>query len=288
MARKGLRCEISPFFGFNLDIATAVKSDTSSQMNQICTGVDTAHEAAGVNMKFVCKVCQNDDRTTFKKGKVQDDGSVLLFEDEAIQELKEVTDAGSVLHVSSHDIDEVTGKLLSAGKPYFTKPSTGSEKPWGLFTALVEKHLDDRVFLLQYAYSKLPKLYRFGVFNGVLTLEPLCWPEDIADLPAVPDVDVDDKDLKQAEMLTEALAEDFDPDNYRDARRLRIQEMTAAATSVEGAIVEATGKAPSKPQVDMSGALQAALQAAMDAKGGKAPTKTAKKAAAKKPTAKVS
>lgn len=281
MARKGLRCEISPFFGFNLDIATAVKSDTTSQMNQICTGTDTPHDASGVNMVFRCKACGNDDRSTFKKGKVQDDGSVLLFDESAMDELKDVSDSGSVLHVSSHDLGEVTGKLLSAGKPYFTKPSTGSEKPWSLFTALVEKHLGDRVFLLEYSYSKVPKLYKFGVFNGVLTLEPLCWPEDIADAPAVPDLDVDDKQLLQAEMLTEALAEEFDPDNYRDARRQRIQEMTAAATAVDGAIIEASGKSGAKPQVDMSGALDAALKAALEAKGTPAKKTAAKKAPVK-------
>lgn len=288
MARKGLRAEVSPFFGFNLDIATAVKGDTTSQMNQICTGTDNPHDACGVNMKFVCKSCGNDDRTTFKKGKIQDDGTVLLFDDSTLDEIKDATDAGNVLHISSHSIDEVNGKLLSSGKPYFTKPSTGSEKPWALFAKLVEKQEGSRVYLAQYAYSKVPRLYRFATFNGVLSLEPLCWPEDIAELPAVPDVDIPEKDLVQAEMLTEALAEDFNPDNYRDSRRERIAEMTAAATAVEGAVIEATGKSPVKPQVDMSGALEAALQAALEARGKAAKKAPAKKTAAKKATAKAS
>lgn len=296
MARKDLRLEITPFFGFNVDSKTAIREDKSSSTNMVCIGkpgeVDAnnepvTHDPCGVSMKFVCKSCQNDDRTTFKAGKIQADETVLILDKEELLEAKDPNDATRVLRVSSHPVEQVLEKTMSSGKSYFMVPSKGSEKPYALFVKLVEAH-PEKAYLCQWAYQKNPRLFRISVFDGVMSFQPLAWPEDVADKPGVPDEEVSDNDLKQAEMLTSMLEEDFDADKFRDVRRERIQALFDAAQGIPGAHIEdATGKVQ-KPVNDMSGALAAALAAAQAAAGGKvgAAPKAAKKAAPKKATAK--
>lgn len=300
MARTGLRIEINPFFGFTVKTATAVKEDKTGSFNMICPGsvigrpdTDEKHDhaPAGVNMRFVCPVCGNDDRTTFKQGKKQDDGTVLMFEDDAVAEAKDADeDSKKLLRVSAHPLDQVETRALFSGKAYFLRPEASNEKPYKLFAKLIEDN-PDKAFLTTYTYTKVSKLYRFMVFDGCLALAPLCWPEDLAETPDVPQVDISEGEQAQGQTLIDMLLDDFRPEEFRDNRRVAIQQLMDAATGVEGAVVEATGKAP-KATVDMSGALQAALAAARAAKG--LPTQEAtgkaasKKAAVKKPAAKAS
>lgn len=291
MARTNLRLEVNPFFGFSVNARSLVKEDKSASFNMICDHdpqKDEDHDPCGVSMVMTCKLCKNEDRSTFKQGKVQGDGSVLVFDAEAVADAKGGDDdAKTTLRISAHPLNEITERTISTGKPYALEPAKGSEAAYAIFVTAMEQN-PERGILLTYAYSTVTKLYSLKLFNSCLVIEQLCWPEDMADLPAVPTpADAADQNVLQANAILDAMTDTFDPEDYRDTRRQRVQAMVDAAQGVPGAVIpEATGKA--KAQVDMTGALDAALQAALAAKKAKTPASTAtgkapaKKAAAKK------
>lgn len=294
MARSKLRVEVNPFFGFSVKAATAIRDDKSSQFNMICPGgivhddddnpVD--HAPSGVNMKFICPVCQNDDRSTFVQGKVQDDNTVLMFSSDAVKEAKATDEEPKTkLRISCHPAEQVDTRALFSGKAYHLVPEAANDKPYSLFVKLIEAN-SERAFLTTWAYRDVVKLYRLMVFDGVLTLAPLCWPEDLAETPKVPNEIIEDAELAQGQALIDLLVEDFDASDYRNVRREAIKAMVDSATGIEGAVVEATGKSKA-PTQDLSGALAAALAAAQAAKGvtPAATGKVAKKAPAKKAVA---
>lgn len=299
MARSGVRLEVNPFFGFAVDVRTLVRDDKSSSFNMICDHdpvKDEDHDPCGVSNVTTCKVCGNTDRSTFKQGRIQSDSTVLLFDGDDVADAKAGDeDAKRILRVSAHPVEEVMARAVGAGKPYVLVPAKGSEAAYSIFTAAMEAS-PDRALLLTYAYSSLTKLYSLKVLNGRLAIEQLCWPEDMAELPDVPEpADPASKDVLQAGAILDAMLDDFDPDAYRDTRRQKVQQMIAQAQGVPGAVVEQAAGKP-RPQQDLSGALDAALQAALAAKQakqasstatGKAPAKTAaKKTTAKKEPAK--
>jgi DNA end-binding protein Ku len=137
------------------------------------------------------------------------------------------------------------------------------------------------------------------VRDDVIVLQTMMWPDEIRK----PDFNTGDADaakpaeVKMAQTLIEALAGDFEPDEFEDDYREAVEALVR--TKIEGGEVQAppTPAKTSGEVVDLLAALQRSVDAARTARGEstdeseepeerKPARKTAKKAASKSPAKK--
>src|SRR5262249_25104633 len=146
-----------------------------------------------------------------------------------------------------------------------------SLKPYALLLRVLE---DKRVIgLASIAIRNKESLCALRPVESTLPLETLYYPDEIRERElSLPNVLVNDRELKVAGTLVEALQERFDPqkyhDHYREALLVLIESKTKGK---EGVVPVAAPEAA--PVTDLMAALRASIEAARGRKDA-APTRT--------------
>ncbi|MFL5865700.1 MAG: Ku protein [Thermoleophilaceae bacterium] len=175
--------------------------------------------------------------------------------------------------------------------PYYLVPDTGADKAYRLLLdAMSEsgKVAIGRVVLRtkEYLVAIRPK-------DSVLTMETMLFadevisPEKLDEFPSDGKAKTSQKELQMAQQLIDSLAENFEPESYKDEYRERVLEMIERKADGEEIVIEAPTEEP-KEVPDLMAALEASIAGAKGQGGGKraAPKKkpARKRAPAKKKT----
>lgn len=294
-----IRAEVSMQMGMVsclVNVTAAVGEDKETSFNQVCVGPDDTHQHApsGVKQGYTCPKCQNDDKTTFRKGRVDKSGA-QVFTNEQIAELTAVPDdVTKTINLTVHRRQDVVGAdMVPAGAPYYLEPATSAmQSSYATFVAGLEAN-PEIIMLAEWAPRSKTGLFEVQVRDGGLMFQRLAWPEMVRPAPKA-DAQPSERAIAQMGVLLDMSVSDFDVENYRDQRRAKIAALVAGTEVVEGA----EGVSVPTKSTSIEDQLAAAVAAAQASKAksstteGKAKATTtegkapAKKAAAKRTPAK--
>jgi DNA end-binding protein Ku len=237
-----------------------------------------------IKMKRTCSVCGEEvSYDEIVKGfEYEKDHYVVLTDEEVERGLPSARAIDILKFVPADEIDAIYWK-----NPYYLVPEQTGAKAY----ALLRKALGDEgyVALAKVAFRDKEHLATLRLRDNVFVLETMYWPDEIrpADFEELGvEADVRPQELKMAQSLIANMTAHFDPDEFHDQYRERLEQVVEA--KIEGkeiAVVEETGTAT---VVDLMEALKASVEqtgSGKAEKGGGAKKKTAGAARKKKAAA---
>ncbi|MBA2496556.1 MAG: Ku protein, partial [Acidimicrobiia bacterium] len=117
----------------------------------------------------------------------------------------------------------------------------------------------------QYLCAIRPKDGRL-VLSTMVYADEVNASDDIAELKAVSETELPDKELKMARQLVDSLAGDFDAERYTDTHRQKIMALIERKADGDTGLVEAPEAEAAGEVVDLMAALEASVAAAKDAR----------------------
>lgn len=259
-----IRAEVSLQMGMagcKVNVEAAVGESKETQFNNVCCGVEKAHDPSGVKQLYECPVCKNSDKETFRKGRVTKSAVTLVSQDEIDEATAVGDDVTKVIELTIHPREQIRD-LLPAGAPYWLVPNNNAEQErYAAFVKALEGS-PDKVALAEWAPRTKTGLFEVQVLDGALAFQKLAWPEDVRPAPRV-DASPSEKVIGQMGVLMDMALSDFDVNDYRDTRRERIAALVDGADVVE--LATAAPKSGSKPQ-SLEDQLAAAIEAAQKGK----------------------
>jgi DNA end-binding protein Ku len=243
------------------------------------------------------RVCEVDgevvDYRDIARAYESDNGQTVIITDEDLATLPEEKSREiEVLEfVAASEIDP-----LMYDRSYYLEPDSKSTKSYVLLAKTLAT--TDRVAIVHFALRNKTRLAALRVKDfskrDVMVIHTLLWPDEIRD----PDfgsldtkVEIKPAELKMAEQVVDSMADDFNPDQFRDDYQEQLHELIEA--KLEGGEAFPTEEQPKELDVtDDVSDLLAKLEASVRkrrAESGPAPSKgasNAKRAPAKKAPAK--
>jgi len=236
-----------------------------------------AKDQGRIKMKRTCSVCGEEvPYDEIVKGyEYEKDHYVVLTDDEVERGLRSSRSIDILKFVPADEIDAIYWK-----NPYYLVPEQTGAKAY----ALLRKALGDEgyVALAKVAFRDKEHLATLRLRDNVFVLETMYWPDEIraADFEELNvEADVRPQELKMAQSLIANMTDHFDPDEFHDEYREKLEQVVEAKIDgKEIAIVEETGTAT---VVDLMEALKASVEQTGTGKGDKggAKKKTGSKAA---------
>ena len=205
------------------------------------------------------------------------DHYVVLTDEDIDRGLSNVRTIDIQKFVDASEIDPIYWQ-----RSYYLAPDgTPGLKAYKLLSKALKD--DNRVAVAKVAFRDKEHLATLRVRDGVFVLETMYWPDEIRDAEFEEldeDVKIGSAELQMAKSLIDNMTGDFDPEEFKDEYREKLESLVAK--KVEGeeiAVVEETGTAK---VLDLIEALKASVEQTEKPAGKKAP---AKKAAPKKKAA---
>jgi DNA end-binding protein Ku len=228
-----------------------------------------------IKMKRTCSVCGEEvPYDEIVKGyEYEKDHYVVLTDEEVERGLPSARAIDILKFVPADEIDAIYWK-----NPYYLVPEQTGAKAY----ALLRKALGDEgyVALAKVAFRDKEHLATLRLRDNVFVLSTMYWPDEIrpADFEELEvEADVRPQELKMAQSLIANMTDHFDPDEFHDEYRERLEQVVEAKIDgKEIAVVEETGTAT---VVDLMEALKASVE--QTGSGGKK-TSAAKAAPARK------
>ncbi|CAM4209974.1 putative DNA repair protein YkoV [Mycobacterium basiliense] len=250
-----------------------------------------ANDNGRIRYKRVCEVCgEVVDYGDLARAFESDDGQLVLITDDDLATLPvERNREIEVLEfVPANEVDP-----MMFDRSYFLEPDSKSSKSYVLLAKTLAE--TDRMAIVHFTLRNKTRLAALRVKDfgkrEVMVVHTLLWPDEIRD-PDFPvldqKVEIKPAELKMAGQVVESMAEDFNPDRYRDSYQEQLQELIDAKLEGGEAFTAEERPAELDETEDVSDLL-AKLEASVKARssGGNAPAKkTTKKAPAKKSRAK--
>jgi len=238
------------------------------------------HAADGGRIRYK-RVCSVDGEevpySDIAKGYELPDGDMIILDDEDFADLPISTSrAVDVLtFVPAEQIDPV-----QFGKPYYCEP-TGDAKPYVLLRDALDN--SEKVAVVKVALRNRERLATLRPRDGILVLQTMLWPDEVRE-PSFSflndDVTIRSQEMTMAESYVEALAGDFEPEQYTDDYREALQEVIDAKTAGREVVRPAEPEVDDSKVLDLMDALRRSVDAAKQQRGAGAETaeKPAKKA----------
>ncbi|HYC43340.1 MAG TPA: Ku protein [Noviherbaspirillum sp.] len=242
------------------------------------------HKGCGSRIKQQL-VCIKEDvvveRKDLVKGYEFSPGQYVIFTQE---ELKELEEAGTHLidivgFVPAGSVDPVYYE-----KAYYLAPDKRGDKPYLLLLEAMQK--TNRAALARWTWKG--KSYTVQVrpsLEGGLVLQQLLYAEEVRSFKdlKLPEGKISDKELDMAVMLVEQIATDFDPEQFQNDFKYRLE--AAIEQKIEGqeiTIQDEPEVGGSAQVIDLMEALRASLAGKVPKSAAVAPAKTPARKAAKK------
>ena len=151
-------------------------------------------------------------------------------------------------------------------RPYYLLPGENADKPYALLVQAMEAAR--KVGIAKFVMRQKEYLAAIRPVDGALCLEIMHFAGEVVPVTSLDEVpqqaEVDERQLKVANKLIEALAGEFDPDKYRDEYRGRVMEMLEE--KAKGKEIITPHAAPAKPTyaADLLKALEESLKTARE------------------------
>ncbi|MEB3031689.1 non-homologous end joining protein Ku [[Mycobacterium] nativiensis] len=251
-----------------------------------------AKDHGRIRYRRVCEECgEVVDYGDIARAYESDDGRMVVITDDDIANLPEERDHEiAVLEfVPAGDLDP-----MLYDRSYFLEPASKSIKSYVLLAKTLAE--TDRVAIVHFTLRNKTRLAALRVKDfskrEVMVVHTLLWPDEIRDpdFPALDTkVEIKPAELKMAGQVVESMADDFDPDRYRDTYQEQLHELIEAKLEGDEAFTPEERPAELDATEDVSdllAKLEASVQKRSAAKKEPAKKEPAKKSPAKKAPAK--
>jgi len=171
---------------------------------------------------------------------------------------------------------------------YFLVPDELARKSYTLLSRAMED--SGRVAIATFVMRTKQYLVAIRPTEGRLMMSTMVYADELVSADDIPgleelaEIDVSEAEMTMAGQLIESLANDFEPDQYRDSYREQVLDLLEQKASGEIQSIEAAPAAEEAAVVDLLAALEASVNAAKEAR--KKPTKKSSAKKAKKSSAK--
>lgn len=161
------------------------------------------------------------------------------------------------------DLDEVDPVYYQ--KTYYLAPKgEQAERAYGLLRKAMED--SNKAAVATFVMRGKQYLVTVRPEPRVLVLQTMFFADEVRDpakeVPGVPvEADFSDRELKTAKMLIDSMAAEWEPEQYRDTYRERVEDLVERKRAGEEVVVETHPAKPTKV-VDLMAALQASVEAA--------------------------
>src|SRR2546421_530964 len=223
-----------------------------------------------VKQQLICSVDgQVLDRSDIVKGYEYRKGEYVVIEPEEIKKIEPKTAKTMEIleFVKADDVDPVYFE-----SSYYMTPEEAGRRPYALLTKALEE--SEYVAIAKITMHNREYTVFLRPHEGGLMLHTMYYADEVKKLEGfgAPDVQLREAEVKVAHQLIEALADEWDPEKYKDNFQENLKKLIE--TKLEGGEVAAVEK-PKKlaPVVDLMAALKQSL-AQME--GKKKPAATAK------------
>ena len=193
------------------------------------------------------------------KGYEYEKGKYVVFTPEELEQIAPES-ARSIDVVQFVDAAEVDPIYFE--KSYFVVPTDVAVKAYELFVRALEE--SGRVAVAKVAIREKERLCTLWVRDGLVVLETMKWPDEIRQaefeqLDKAPRMSA--QELKMAQQLIDQLTGEFDPKDFEDSYRRRVEE--AIEAKIEGEEITVTpAEAPTEKVVDLLEALKSSVEQA--------------------------
>ena len=223
-----------------------------------------------VKYKKTCADCDGREvkQEDIVKGFEYEDGKYVIFENNDFDKLTSKKDKNITIEkfVNLSEVDPIY-----FDKPYYVVP-TGAEKAFAVLLAAMEQ--EERAAVAKTVLGTKETLILIRARGGQMLLNTLFFEEEITSNPAK---EVKERgseaELKMAKALIEGMSGKFDPSDYKDEYRRKVQE--AIERKISGKEIVSPKESGSDKMIDLMEALTKSLELAQK-------PKPAKRTAAKK------
>ncbi|MDC8997062.1 Ku protein [Mycobacterium marinum] len=247
-----------------------------------------AKDNGRIRYKRVCEVCgEVVEYSDLARAFESDDGQMVIINDDDLATLPE--DRSREIEVLEFvPAEEVDPMMID--RSYFLEPDSKSSKSYVLLAKTLAE--TERMAIVHFTLRSKTRLAALRVKDfgkrEVMVVHTLLWPDEIRD-PDFPvldkEVEIKPAELKMAGQVVESMADDFNPDRYRDTYQEQLQELIDAKLEGGEAFTAEEQPAELDETEDVSDLL-AKLEASVKARSGDgksaAKKSTAEKAPAKK------
>ncbi|RFZ60679.1 Ku protein [Mycobacterium liflandii] len=251
-----------------------------------------AKDNGRIRYKRVCEVCgEVVEYSDLARAFESDDGQMVIINDDDLATLPE--DRSREIEVLEFvPAEEVDPMMID--RSYFLEPDSKSSKSYVLLAKTLAE--TERMAIVHFTLRSKTRLAALRVKDfgkrEVMVVHTLLWPDEIRD-PDFPvldkEVEIKPAELKMAGQVVESMADDFNPDRYRDTYQEQLQELIDAKLEGGEAFTAEEQPAELDETEDVSDLLTK-LEASVKARSGDgksaAKKSTAEKAPAKKARAK--
>jgi DNA end-binding protein Ku len=234
-----------------------------------------------IKLKRTCSACDQEAAwDDIVKGYEYTPGHYVTFTQEELRALDvdSIKAIDVVSFVPLTDIDPIY-----FNKTYFVAPDATGIKAYKLLADALEA--EQQVGIAKVALREKEHLATIRLMDDIFVLETMHWPDEIraAEFEELDKkVDVRDTEVKMARQLIQQLSADFDPDQFQDEYRIKLEQL--AEQKVEGQEVTVAAEPEEEPAkvVDLMEALKASVADAKKKKettSGSSKKKTTKRRA---------
>ena len=223
-----------------------------------------------VKYKKTCADCDGSEvkQEDIVKGFEYEDGKYVIFENNDFDKLKSKKDKNITIEkfVKLSEVDPIY-----FDKPYYVVP-TGAEKAFAVLLAAMEQ--EEKAAVAKTVLGTKETLILIRARDGQMLLNTLFFEEEITSNPAKEVKEQGSEgELKMAKALIEGMSGKFDPSDYKDEYRRKVQE--AIERKISGKEIVSPKESGSDKMIDLMEALTKSLELAQK-------PKPAKRTAAKK------
>ncbi|HIR67122.1 MAG TPA: Ku protein [Candidatus Coproplasma avicola] len=223
-----------------------------------------------VKYKKTCADCDGREvkQEDIVKGFEYEDGKYVIFENNDFDKLKSKKDKNITIEkfVKLSEVDPIY-----FDKPYYVVP-TGAEKAFAVLLSAMEQ--EEKAAVAKTVLGTKETLILIRARDGQMLLNTLFFEEEITSNPAKEVKEQGSEgELKMAKALIEGMSGKFDPSDYKDEYRHKVQE--AIERKISGKEIVSPKESGSDKMIDLMEALTKSLELAQK-------PKPAKRTAAKK------
>lgn len=221
------------------------------------------HKACNTPVKYkkTCPTCNQDvSQEDIVKGFEYEPGKFVIFNDEDFEAIQNQVQARTVDILDFVDLKEIDPIYFD--KSYYLAPQEmgSSDKAYNLLREAMKQ--SGKIAIAKITIRNKQTLAALRVFENVLILETIFYPDEVRDIQLVPgltnSLEVNEKELDIANKLIEQLTSPFEPSKYKDDYRLALQ--VAIEKKIQGQDIQIAPNMPEKNVIDLMEALQASLR----------------------------
>ncbi|WP_066256686.1 Ku protein [Neobacillus drentensis] len=221
----------------------------------------TLHNKCHAPIKYdkVCSVCEEEVKPEdIVKAYEYTKGKFVVLDHDELEKLRKENEEKAVEIIDFVKMEQIDP--IYYDRSYYMSPSEGGGKAYSLLRKALQE--SQKVGLAKIIIRSKEQLAVIRVYESVLVMETIHYPDEVrkaGDVPSVPSEDkVTKRELDTAILLIDQLTTEFEPEKYTDEYRTALLELIESKRNGQETVSAATKEVASNV-TDLMAALQASI-----------------------------